>query len=286
MDYKVAAPSRGLAWFQGGVRMLDRNPRGLLAVALGLVLLNQLPGLFMQSQQEAWLGLLVLLALFTPTLLGGLFTAIDAASEGQPVGLAQLFAGLRRPGVRGQLIVLGVVMLCVWALLAVAAYRIVGEDNLRTFQHLIETNAKPDSPEMQAIILPFLKVVGLAVAVLFVLMAAMYFAVPRVLFDGRNALAALGESLLACAANVLALFVYGVVLLAVAFVAAIVISIVFAFLHLLGNVGALLQQGLMIAFTVVWMLVSTSANYLAWREVFGRTETTSTQPPPRAGVVL
>ncbi|MBS0194090.1 MAG: hypothetical protein JSR34_07565 [Proteobacteria bacterium] len=286
MEYRIAAASRGVAWFQGGVRMLDRNPRGLLAVVLVLALINQIPGFFLGRAPTVGVGLMIAFNLLGPALLGGVFCAIDDAVRGRPVGLVHLFEALRRPGARAQLLVLGAVMLLVWALLGYAAWRILGMDNLRTLQDMVGQEVKPDDPRVQELMLPLLKMFGLAAAVLFVLLVALFFAVPRVLFDGRGALPALGESLAACAANVLPLLVYALVAVGVLLVAAVGLGIVAAFLHLLGSVGAFLQDLLMIGLAMIWTLISTSANYLAWREVFGHSDSAPSQPPPQAGVVL
>ncbi|HEY2344883.1 MAG TPA: BPSS1780 family membrane protein [Xanthomonadaceae bacterium] len=284
MEFRTAPGSRGLAWFQGGVRVLDRNPRGLLAVSLGLVLVHQVPSL-LGAVPALWAAVSIVLLLLVPALQAGLFFAIDEACEGRPVAPMHLFEGLRRPGARAQLIVLGMAVLVASVLVALAARNILGDDGVRIFAQIMDQAIKPDSKAAQSIALPLLKAMASAMAILFVLMSGLFFAVPRVMFDGRKALPALGESILACAANVLPLTLYGLVLGAVGFVAFLGLGIVAAMLGLLGQVGALLFYGVFLAVIVVCLLVSTSGNYLAWREVFGHAGR-DRAVPPQAGIIV
>ena len=285
MEFHVAPGSRGLKWFQGGVRMLDRNPRGLIAVTLLLVLLEQLPSL-LASLPELSIALSVLLLLLGPALLAGLLHAIAEADAGRPVSLMQLFEGLHRPGVRAQLIVLGMMALLTAMLVGLVVQRILGPDNIKVIVQIAskELELKPDSEQAQALAMPLLKALAAALAILFVLMAGLFFAVPRVMFDGRKALGAMAESIAACAANVLSLTLYGLVFGAVVFVAFLGLAIIAAVLGLLGQAGLLLLDLIVIVVMVIGLLVNTSGNYLAWREVFGHGS--AGVPPPQAGIIV
>lgn len=284
MDYKVASPGRGLAWFRGGVRMLDRDPRGLLTVALALAIINQLPGLA-TPLSPAWFAGSVLISLLGPTLAAGLLTAIADASAGRPVRLATLFTGFVQPGVRGNLVQLGVLTVALATLAGVAAWQLMGKDNIDVFMRLMHKQISPDSPAAQAMAVPFLKALLAALTITMVLMAGLFFAVPQVLFQGRAALPAFARSLAACSGNVLALTVYGLAFVAAGIAVAIGLGIVGAFLALLGDIGLQLLRLVMLALTVVVMVVSSSGNYLAWRELFDSAGSTP-EPPPRAGIVV
>ncbi len=281
MDFRSAPAGRGLAWFQGALRMLDKNPRGLLAVTLFFVLIQQVPNLLaavLPSLSYALLGALLLLG---PTMLAGVLHAIGEADAGRPVAPWQLFEGLRRPGVRAQLLLLGVLQMLALLLVLLAAQRLFGPDKLAILMKVAEQKIAPDSAEAQKIAAPLLRTLMVAVVIVFVLLSGMFFAIPRVLFDGRKALGAFGESIAACAANVLSLTVYGLVLVGVVMVVCIALMIVAAIFGLFGKVGAVLLMGVVIAVSVVGLLVNTAGNYLAWREVFGHADVA-----PQAGIIV
>lgn len=282
-EFRIATPSRGLEWFRGGVRMLDRDPRGLLTVTLGLAVLNQIPalaGVF----SPGWMALTVVLSLLGPTLAAGLLAAIDTADNGRPVRLAALFEGFRRPGVRGQLVQLGLLGMILGALAGLAVWRLMGKENIDILIRLMHQQT-PDPTLAQTIAVPFLKALLAGLTILFVLLAGMFFAVPRVMFQGRAALPAFVESLSACTANVLPLTVYGLVFMAVAVAVGIALGILAAFLGLLGSVGLMVLRLIAMALGVIAMLVSSSANYLAWREIYG-TASAANPEPPRSTVVV
>ncbi|HTD28481.1 MAG TPA: BPSS1780 family membrane protein [Xanthomonadaceae bacterium] len=280
MDFRIARAGRGLGWFQGAVRMLDRNPRGLLAITLIYFLIPTVPQLLGDVPILSYAVLGLLLPLY-PALVAGLLYAIGEADAGRPVSSLQLFEGLRRPGVRGQLLLLGVVQAFALLLVLLAIQRMFGADNLAILKQLINQKLAPDSAEAQRMAGPLVQTMMVVALIQFVLLSGMFFAVPRVMFDGRGALGAFAESIAACAANVLSLTVYGLVLIAVAMLLGVAMVVVAALLSLLGKIGALLMMGVMIAAIVVWVFVSAAGNYLAWRELFGHA---SSVPP--AGIVV
>lgn len=285
MEYRIAPARRGLAWFQGGVRMLDRNPRGLIGVSLCLVLLEQLPGLLVAVPALSMV-LSVTMLVLGPALLAGLQFAIAEALAGRPVALGYLFEGLRRPQARTQLIVLGLLTLSVVLLMGLVMQRILGPDSMKLLTALANQQIKPDSTEFQAIFPPLLKATAAALAIGFVLMVGLFFAVPRVMFDGRGAMTALGESYIACAANVVPLLLYGLMFGAALFVACIGMGIAAIFFGLLGQVGVLLVDLVALGIGVVGMLVNASGNYLAWREVFGRGAVPGERSGSQAGIIV
>jgi len=268
MDFRTAPGSRGLAWFKGAVRMLDKNPRGLLSITLFFFLIQQVPNLFASTQEVSYALLTVLLVL-NPALFAGLLFAISEADAGRPVSSLQLFEGLRRPRVRAQLMLLGVLQALGLLLVLLAVQRVFGADNLDILMKVANQKLTPDSVQAKQMAGPLLQTVMVSLVIVFVLLAGMFFAVPRVMFDGRSALGAFGESIAACAANVLSLTVYGLVLIGVVMVLAVALASVAALLALLGKIGSMLFLIVVIAVSVVGLLVNTAGNYLAWREVFG-----------------
>ncbi len=283
MDFRSAPAGRGLAWFQNAIRMLDKNPRGLTTVTLAYVLLGQVPNL-LHAIPNLSLALSVLLLLLGPALLGGVLFAIGEADAGRPVLVMQLFEGLRRPGARGSLLLLGVLVLFALLLLGIAAQRILGADNLAVLTQIAEQKLTPQNAPMEQLAGPLLRTLMVAAVIGFVLLSGLFFAVPRVMFDGRRALSAFIESFAACAANVLSLTVYGLLLVAASMAVGVVILIVAAVFSLFGKIGALLIVPVVIAVYSVVLLVSASGNYLAWREVFGHAD--SGIPSPHEGIIV
>lgn len=282
MEFRTVPGNRGLAWFQGGVRMLDRNPRGLIAVSLGLVLLSQLSNLLVAVPMLSIL-VWVLFLLLAPALFAGLLHAIGEAYEGRPVAVAHLFEGLAKPGARAHLLGMGVVTLVSVMLALLAMQRILGPEGVKVVVQISLQQIKPDSPQVQAVMPTLLKAVGAALAILFVLVSMLFFAVPRVMFDHRRAPGSMLESLAACAANVLPLTLYGLVTGGAGFVALMALGIVGGMLGLLGQGGALVFYALFIALVVVMVLVNASGTYLAWRDVFAHVHGDA---PPRAGIIV
>jgi len=280
MDFRSAPAGHGLAWFQGALRMFDKNPRGLLSLSLFFVLIQLAPNLLVTNPTLS-MALSMLLLLLGPALFAGVLHAIGEADAGRPVASSQLFEGLRLPGVRTQLLLLGVLQVLALLLVVLAAQRIFGADNLAILMKVADQKIAPDSAEAQRIAAPLLQTMMVAVVILFVLLSGMFFAVPRVLFDGRKALGAFGESIVACATNVLSLTVYGLVLVGVVMVVCVALMILAAICGLLGKVGSFLFLAILVGVCAVWMVVSSAGNYLAWREVFGHADAGA---PPITGI--
>ncbi|HTA64953.1 MAG TPA: BPSS1780 family membrane protein [Xanthomonadaceae bacterium] len=284
MEHRVAPAGRGLAWLRQAIGMLDRNPRGLIQIACAYVLIEFVPNLLVGALPDLAFAFSILLLLLGPALMAGLLHAIDQADAGHPLSPLQLFEGLRRPGVRAQLLVLGVFMLVEVVLIGLLVQRVLGPGNWNVLLQVANQQIKPDSPAAQAAAIPMLKAMMAALAVGFFLLTGLFFAVPRVMFDGRGAATSVVESFVACAANVLPLTVYGLLLIVGLFAMGVVLGIVAAVLGLFGAVGQLLIVPVIVAMGVLWLLVSASGNYLAWREVFGRSG--AGKPPPRAGILV
>jgi hypothetical protein len=271
MDFRTVPAGRGLAWFQSSLRMLDKNPRGLLAITLLFVLLDQLPNLFHAIPSVSSITSVLVLLSF-PALWGGMLHAIGEANAGRTVSPMQLFEGLRRPGARAQLLLLGVLVLGAMLLVALAFQRILGTANIAILMKLAQQEVPPDSDEVQQMLTPLVHAVMAAAVILFVLLSGLFFAVPRVMFDGRGAFGAFAESIRACAANVLSLTVYGLVYAFAGFVVFVALLIAGAVLGLLGTVGMLLFFATAIAAWVLLLLVNGAGNYLAWEEVFAHVD--------------
>lgn len=277
-EFRTVAAARGMRWFQGAIGMLDRNPRGLLLTALVFVVIEKLPSLLATLQPLAGMLALAVL-LITPALMGGLMHAIAEADEGRPVSVGQLFEAFRRPGVVLPMLVLGMLSILGLFALGYAANTILGPDNIAILAKVAAQQLKPEDVPMDQLEQPLLRFLMAAAVILFVLLAGLFFAVPRVLFDRRPALAAFLESFVACAANVLSLTLYGLALTFAVFVLLLVLAVAAVLLGVLGQLGTLLGFLIFPPALMLAVLVSAAGNYLAWREVFGHVDADADKPP-------
>lgn len=268
MTFRIASPGQGLAWFRGAIGMLDRNPRGLLQVSVAFVLIALIPDLLGAIPALSLAGSLLLL-LLGQALSAGMQFAVSQADAGRPVAFSQLFEGLRRPRVRAQLVLLGVFVLAGVLLIGLAVRRGLDAQELDVLTRLANQQIAPDSAAAQALAPALLKVATAAIAIAFVALSGLFFAVPRVMFDGRSAVAAIVESFIACAANVLPLTVYGLLMAGAAFALGLVLAFVAAIFGLFGHLGTIAFAPVFVAAMAVALLVGAAGNYLAWRAVFG-----------------
>lgn len=282
--YVVVAAGRGLHWFQSAIGMIDKNPRSLLLTTLLFVVIGQLPNLFSAIPPLAVAAMLASV-LLSPLLLGGLMHAIAEADAGRAVSPRLLFEGFRRPGALLPLLALGLLSVLAVLILVFAAQSILGAENIAILTKIASQQLAPQDAPMERLAPPLMRVLMVAAVVLFVLLAGLFFAVPRVLFDRRPALAAFVESIVACAANVLPLTVYGLALVVAGFVLALVFGVVTLLLGVLGKLGALLGMLVYLGMLLLVLLVSAAGNYLAWREVFGHADA-QTSGPPSTGIVV
>jgi hypothetical protein len=177
------------------------------------------------------------------------------------------------------MLVLGSLTLLAIAILVVAAQSILGPENIAILQKIAAQQLAAQDVPMEQLAPPLFRLLMAAAVVLFVLLAGMFFAVPRVLFDRRPALAAFVESIACCAANVLPMTVYGLAAIVAGFALALVLGVVMLLLGVLGKLGAMLGVLVYLGLLILVLLVSAAGNYLAWREVFGHVQVDAGAPP-------
>ncbi len=282
-EHRDVPGGRGFAWVRHALATLAANPRGLVQVAAASLLLRWLPMMVLAFQPLAAVLMLALAAL-GPALRAGLLFAAAEHDAGRPVGVRHLFEGLRRPGVRTQLLVLGGFALMEFVVMQLAAQRIIGPEHLHALQQLAREQIKPDSPAVKAAVVPCFKALLAMGASYLLLWCGLFFAVPRVLFDERPGLNALGDSYEACWRQVLPVCAFVLGMAAVVFALTIGLAVLATFLGLLGGLGALLFVPMVVAAMVAFEVIAAVANWLAWREIFGGAGASA--PPPRAGIVV
>lgn len=300
MDIRKVAAAHGIHWLRSAVNVGARNPRAVfgaailffvtLYVAAALAVLpvaSRLRGradLSIGESLAAGVPLLVVLALATPVLLGGLMHVVHEVESGRPARARDLFAMLR-PGRAPGLVGLGLVqvLLNVGGVLLVIA--VTGPeyvlDSIRVMQGALEGKVVTPKEQPNVAVLMLLQLVQLAINYFSV--ALMLLCVPLMVLSrlrlGDALQAGFRAALLNLAPNLLAGLVFVVAFMAAALAVTLVSAVVGGVGALLSPVlGGMLALAIWLAFGVVVLVVLVASSYFAWRDIFG------TGAPVAAGV--
>lgn len=250
MNFGKVEAGHGLNWLTEAIGLVFKNPVAFLVMGLILAVVNFIP----------ILGGLVL-AICGPALLGGIVFAAREEAEGSKAEIPHLFRAFQEPGKIGPML-----LLCLPAIVGGAVLLICGlvfgvGALLGGGLSAVNGSGAGVGGAIGGGVFILLLV---AVALMFLIYALQFFAVPRVMLDGIEPFTAMKESLSACLANLGAFLVFGIVLL----VAFIVLAIVLMLVPLLG----------WLALVTVATPVFACAEYIAWREVYANSP--SRMPPP------
>jgi hypothetical protein len=260
MNARVVPAARGLRWLAEGWRMFRVAPLGWLALVFGywlaMTILSLVPVIG-----------LVAASMLVPVFSVGFMTASRAASRGQPVELAMLFAGFRER-LPAQL-VLGAVYL---AALAVAIGGSALADGGELARWLL-TGKRPEEEALQGDDL----LGGMAAAgALYAPVMMMYWFAPLLAaWHGMAPPQALFYSFFACLMNWRAFLAYGG---AVAFVMFVLPTIVLTLLFFVSG-GALRVQPMVLVLPLLLILLPTlfASFFASYRDVFGAQEASAAQ---------
>jgi hypothetical protein len=244
MTFKRVPPGNAVQWVSGAIGLLLANPVPFLLMGLAMTAIAMLP----------LLGALVLL-IVGPVFYAGISSAARAQHTGTAADFNQLLSGFQIPGKAGQLIALclpGVglmfafIVLGVMIVISAGAMAVSGGQNIQPTMDLVTLFGAGGLITLVLLMLPL----ALAAA------ALLFFAVPRVMFDGIEPFAAMRESAQAVLAN------FGAFALTVLtlFVARFVVSVVLA---TISPMLAVLVAG------VVFTPLLSAVLYVAWADVFG-----------------
>ena len=283
--------SAGAEWVLGGFTLLRRAPLALGALGALWGLLASLVVTAGVAVPALATVLQLLVALAGPVLFAGLVWAVREVAHGRHAQLAHLLQGVHEGRVPALLATL-LPQLAAGLLLGVLLLVLVGSQQL---QHLAQVSEQlntmaqagqqPTPDEVQALIgdLPAGRILlwlllGLAAAVAVAM--TVFVSVPRILFDRREGLAAMGDSLRACLNNLPALAVFFLLVMVSVFAIYFGVLVVTVVLQLLaGPMFALwIAQMLMMA---VLMPLLAGAVYTAWLQLFG--EAAMAAPPVATG---
>lgn len=271
--------SAGAEWLLGGFALLRRAPLalGMLGALWGV--LGALVIAFALAVPALAAALQLLLALAGPLLFAGLVWAVRELTQGRPPQPGHLLHGLRE-GLVPPLLATLLPQLAAGLLLGVLLLVLIGTDQLQQMyavseelNALAQSGAQPSPEQVEALVsgLPAGRILlwlllGLVAAVMVAM--TVFVSVPRIVFDHRGGLAAMGDSLRASVHNLPALLVFfllAFVALSAIYFAVLLFSLV---LQLLAGplLAAWVAQILMMA---VIMPLLAGAVLTAWGQLFG-----------------
>jgi hypothetical protein len=251
MSFRKVDTGSGMSWLTEGFRIIMANPVAFLVMGLILAVVNFIP----------ILGGLVL-TICGPALLGGIVYAAREQAEGAKAEIPHLFRAFQEPGKIGPMLLLCLPAIVGGALLLICGF-VFGIGALIGGGLSAATNSST-SALVGGLGGGVFVLLLIAVALMFLIYALQFFAVPRVMLDGVEPFAAMRESLSACLANIGAFLVFAVVL----FVSFVVLAIALMLVPMLG----------WLALVTVATVVFACAEYVAWRQVYGGAA--SSMPPP------
>lgn len=261
-DYRIQRIGfrQGLAWIPASAEWMRRGFRPIFSIAalwLGISLIAVIP---VVGQ--------AILALITPMLTAGVMLAFDRLGEGKAPPPSTLFAAWADPVRRSRLLMLGVFGMIggLMAALVLVSWLSsqLGADQLE---------AAVRSPEAMAEALAGASLSGgllMSGAVMALVLGALYFAVPLVMFGRAAVLSALVTSLRAVLRNWIAFAGFVLTALGVAIGLFIVLLLVSSVLTLaLGTFGNFFVQVIVLLSVMLFQVLMTGAQYLAFSQVFG-----------------
>ena len=271
--------SDGAEWLLGGFALLRRAPLALGALGALWGLLASLVVTVGLAVPALATVLQLLVALAGPVLFAGLLWAVREVAHGRPAQPAHLLQGVREGRV-SQLLATLLPQVAAGLVLGVLLLLLVGSQQLEKLAEvsqqlnaLAQSGQQATPEQVQALVaeLPAGRILlwlllGVVAAVAVAL--TVFVSVPRILFDRRDGLQAMGDSLRACMHNLPALAVF--LLLAVVAMFAIYFAV------LLVTVVVQLLAGALVAMWVAQLLMMAvlmpllaGAVYTAWIRLFG-----------------
>ncbi|NBD96330.1 MAG: hypothetical protein GVY11_07645 [Gammaproteobacteria bacterium] len=251
----------GLAWLPAAATLLAGR-LGPVAGIAALWLLVSMAALAIPLAGQ------VALVLFTPMLTAGVLLAFDRMRQGLSTPPTILFAGWKDPARRTGLLLVGA-----WSLVGslLAAMILAGWLGSQLSPEQLE--AAMADPEQLAELLRAVDIGGglvLAMTVMSLVLATMYFGIPLIMFAGRPAVPSLLDSLRAVLMNWAAFagFVLSVAGLALG-IGVILMLVLAVFSLALGDVGIMLGQVVILLVTMLVQVLMAGAQYVAFQRVYG-----------------
>ena len=280
--------SAGAEWLLTGFGLLRKAPHtlGLLGVLWGLAALLVM-ALSMLHPVLATIGQF-LLALAGPVFFGGLVWAVREVDEGRPARPQHLLQGLH-DGRAPHLLVALLPQLAAGLLLGGLLLLLLGSSGLQQLGEVMarlneisQSGEQPDPQVIEALVasLPAGRILLwlLLLVLTFAAMALALFTLsPQVMFQHRNGLLALRESLRGATRNLLPMLVFFVLSFVAVFAIYFIVMVVAMIAQLVGGQTLALLVAQLLLMAVV-MPVMAGAVYAAWKQMF--TVDVQHRPPP------
>lgn len=261
------SPNHRKPGFAAGLRWLPAAAELLLS---GFGPLAGLAAIWLLVSMIAIIPLIGQLAimLITPLLTAGAIAAFAQVSSGRRPAPTMLFAAWGRPGLRNRLLGLGAfgILGSLLALVALSAWL----SSQVTPEQIQAAQRSPDAMAGLLEQLSFGPVLLVPVGILAVVMAAMYFAIPLIMFRDIGITGALGASLRAVLANWSAFLGFGVATIVLVIALGFVFGVVALPLSLaLGTAGAMIAQVVFMLAAMLIQVLMAGTQWVAYASVFG-----------------
>ena len=271
--------SDGAEWLLGGFALLRRAPLALGALgALWGVLASLVMTVGLAVPALATI-LQLLVALAGPVLFAGLLWAVREVAHGRPAMPAHLLQGVREGRV-AQLLTTLLPQLAAGLVLGVLLLVLVGSEQLQALARvsnelnaMAQSGQQPSPEQVEALVatLPAGRILlWLLLGVVAAIAVAMtvFVSVPRILFEHRDGLPSMRDSLRACLHNLPAMAVF--LLLAMVAIFAIYFGVLLVTLVLQLVAGPVLAMWIaQLLLMAVLMPLLAGATYTAWTRLFG-----------------
>ncbi len=234
-------------WFTSAFHLAMKNPGVFVVMALIMAIIGVIPVLG---------GLTVLI--LGPALYGGFVYAAREEDQGRKADIQHLFIAFQQPGKIGQMIMLCLPSVAAGVVLAILGFVFVGGAIMAAASG--GGNAMGAGAGIGMVVFALVAIV-IMVGVAFLV----YFAIPRVMLDGVEPIAAMKESLAYSMANLAALLV-GFIAIGIAYM---VVAFVLIFIPILGWIVLMLGGTLLGALSM----------YFAYRSAFGDSVPMAIAPP-------
>lgn len=203
---RALAAERGWDWIAAAWTLFKKAPGVWIAIVVVMLLLYIVLALI------PLLGSLATLIL-GPAFGAGLVAGARAQDDGGALRVSHLFAGFREK--LGPLVVVGILYLVASVAIALMVGLATGVGLFSMFDGTAPQSMPPGA--MFTLVIAVLIMAGLMVPV----MMAVWFAPALVMFQGRDAVAAMKESFSGCLKNIVPFLIYGVVLMVFSVLASI-----------------------------------------------------------------
>ena len=272
--------SAGAEWVLSGFGLLRRSPLALGALGAFWGLLASLVMALGAAVPALAAVLQLVVALAGPFLFAGLVWAAREVDQGRAPHPSHLLAGVREQRVP-QLLATLLPQLAAGLLLGVMLLVLVGSQQLQSmalaseqFSAMAQAGQQPTPEQVQALVagLPSGRILLwllLVVAAALVVAMTVFVSVPRIVFDCRDGLPAMGDSLRACLHNLPAVALFFFVALVGIFASYFIVFIISALVQMLLGVAVAMLVGQLLMMGVMMPMLAGAA-YTAWMQLFGK----------------